>query len=276
MKMHKKIPLVHAVAWIVGSAVIVSGTAYSGLKAYLRYHYQRNCDPEGWISAIVQTGPQKEALKIDYLAELMEISGDRPVQLSRFDLSRAEKKLLGSPVIKQASVKPLPPSTLYVDYAVRSPVAWLCEYDNIAVDEEKYTFPVYPFFTPKNLPEIYIGLSPAFAPASGPLEDARLELALSLLKLLQQTGSDELVHLKRIDVANAFSESYGLREIVLICEDPAEEGVHKRFLRLSTKNYAQELGNYLKLREGFAEMEKGVPASQKVVDLRLSKIAFIE
>lgn len=267
MPKKNKLPLVQAIAWIVGSLIAVSGSTYSGYQAYNRYLIHRDQDPEGWISAIVQTGPQKEALKIDYLAELMQISGDHPVQLKSFDCALAEKKLLSSLVIKQASVKPLLPSTLYVDYAVRTPLAWLYEYENIAIDEEGHFFPVYPFFTPKNLPEICLGLSEG----EEPIHDERLELALSLLNLVQQAG----IPLKRIDVTHACAESYGMREIVVVCEEKVGELTHKHILRLSTKNYAQELGNYLSLREELLKKGNSFASRARVIDLRLSKIGFI-
>jgi hypothetical protein len=58
-------------------------------------------------------------------------------------------------------------------------------------------------------------------------------------------------------------------------------------LRLSTKNYAQELGNYLKLREVLlAEEQKTlsllessestVRLKEKILDFRLQQLAFIQ
>lgn len=270
-----KIPLVKAIGWIVFSTLVISGSAYSGMNTYLRFKKKTLKDPGNQVNAIVQTGPQKEALKTDYLAELMGLSRDRPLALDQFDFAAAEKRLLTSPVIKKAAVKPLPPSTLYVDYMARVPVAWLYEYENTAIDEEGYFFPVYPFFTPKNLPEIYLGLPP-FEGWDIPIKSPHLDLAFSLLKLIKETSAEELIHVRRIDVSNAFAESYGIREIVLLTEDRIGNAVHRRILRLSTKNYPQELANYLKLREQLIAKEMELPSSEKVIDLRLSKLGFIQ
>ena len=77
------------------------------------------------ITAIIQTGPEREALKTAYLAELLDVSIDHPQNLYAFDLKEGESKLLSSPLIRRAEIKRLPPSTLYVDYEVRKPVAYL-------------------------------------------------------------------------------------------------------------------------------------------------------
>jgi hypothetical protein len=60
-----------------------------------------------------------------------------------------------------------------------------------------------------------------------------------------------------------------------------------RILRLSTKHYAQELGNYLKLREQLLEEERKISSlpehtgttvrlKEKIIDFRIQKLAFIE
>lgn len=273
----KKLSFVQALGWILSSTFLISGSAFAWL---CYYQQQRVSGSSEKISAIIQTGPKKEALKTVYLAELMGISVDQPEPFLGFDIKRAEDRLLSSPVIKKASVKLLSPGTLYVDYTAREPQAWIYEYENTAIDEEGYLCPVYPFFSPKNLPEIHLGLPPfGRYPVIGwniPLKGREIELAFSLLKLIKTTETEELIQIKRIDVSKAFSESCGMREIVLICEDQIENVRHTRFLRLSPKNYPQELGNYLKLREQLIEKERNSGPTEKVIDLRLSKLAFIE
>ncbi len=230
------------------STLIISGGTAFYLHYWLPLEKQRENDPRFNIVSIIQTGPQKEALKTVYLAELLSISCDRPTSIYRFNCKKAEAKLLKSPVIKEAHVTVLAPGSVYIDYTVRKPIAWLGNYHNRAIDEEGHVFPIYPFFTPKNLPEIYLSKK------SNPKE---LALAFKILKLLPpQTFS-----LKRIDVANAFAPSCGSREIVLITEST--------YLRLSTKNYQQELGNYLSLRPELS-------SDTQIIDLRIPKLAFIK
>jgi len=288
--MRKKLPLVNALAWIVASTILITGTATYLLKK--KGYRDRNefSNAAYHIVTIVQTGPQKEALKTTYLAELMGLSIDRPQTIYSFDTVQAQKDLLRSHVIKEAKVKILPPKSVYVDYTVRQPIALLYQYENIAIDAEGYLFPLLPFFPPKKLPEIYLK-----EPFKNPLQGADFELAKTFLQLLEIPLYKNLIHVKRIDLSHIFATSYGRREIVLQLEDEVlrREGdrevlfLFPRLLRLSTKNYAAELGNYLKLREQLLIEEskklKTLKTSQeiyrfpeKIIDLRLPSLAFIE
>ena len=298
------LPLTHALAWIVGSTLVFSGSSYTAMKHYFKEQKKIKADPQLFIRSIIQTGPQKEALKTEYLAELMGVSANRPSCIRGFDLEKAEKRLLLSPLISQATVKCTLPATLYVDYTVRQPIAWLEDYSNVVFDREGYPFPFSPFFTPKKLPAIYLGLGP-FGESSydpereaaqwhTPLKGKYFALALDLLKHVTDPKVADLFFIKRIDVSNAFAESAGTREIVILTEDVISKRIDgkdvelcvPRILRLSTKNYPQELGNYLKLREQLLEEEaKFTPAvgsaaavrlPEKIIDFRIQKLAFIE
>lgn len=299
------LPLTHALAWIVASTLPVSGGGYALIRHHMKTRAHESVDPAFAIRSMIQTGPQKEALKTEYLAELLGLSSDRPVSAKTFNLRSAEERLLHSPLISQGSVKLIPPNTLYVDYTVRQPIAWLEDYENVVVDREGYPFPFNPFFSPKNLPSIYLGLdsfgtSPAdpdkpFAQWGISLSGKYFSLALNILNIVTAPEVEGQFCVKRIDVSNAYAESYGTREIVLMTEDfivQREVGKDVQFcfpriLRLSTKNYPRELGRYLKLRQQLLEKEKkGLSLSEggmmmgrqkeKIIDFRIQKLAFIE
>jgi hypothetical protein len=286
--MKRKIPLLQALSWIAFSTVLISGGAFICLKQILGWRLKQDERVGSRLVRLVQTGPQKEALQTSYLAELMDLSIDRPSNLSHFDEEKAVQKLLRSPVIKEASVKVMKPGTLYVDYTVRQPCAKLYEYDNVALDQDGHLFPLHPFFSPKNLPELYLGF-PFFVDWQQAVQGKEIELCLNLLKTLSQSSNCDLFQVRLIDVSNAFADSYGVREIVLHLEDEVHiertTYILPRLLRLSTKNYPKELGNYLKLREQLLEKEskllkgKGevtIRLSNKTIDLRISQLAFID
>ncbi len=231
----------------------------------------------------------------------MGLSKDRPQLVSRFDPKRAEAALLTSPLLQEAKVKVIKPSTVYVDYTVRQPLAWLYDYENIALDKEGYLIPMYPFFPPKNLPEIYLGLAPFGERASiphlpiaawnEPLRGPHVELAFDLLTRMQPLARD-LFRVKRIDVSKAFAPSLGQREVVVVVDNElylhgsSEPAIATHYLRLSTKGYPQELGNYLELRKKLLEEDSeklkaqgpsqkpGI--SEKVIDLRIAQLAYID
>jgi hypothetical protein len=300
-----RLALTHALAWIVGSSLVTSVCGHLGFRAYFARQYKQAHDPQYTLRTLVQTGPQKQALKTEYLAELLGLCSDVPSNSLTFDLKAAEEKLRASPLIEKAQLKLIQPGTLYVDYTIRQPVAWLYDYENTAIDKDGHPFPFRPFFTPKNLPELYFGMGSFGNPSEDPdrpvakwgepLQGKYVALALNLLSLLSDSKIQELFQIKRIDVSQAFAESYGSREIVVIVEDKIlekQEGRQIEFsfpkiLRLSTQNYAQDLGNYLTLRPKLLEQERlsiripshsigAVRAKEKILDFRIQNLAFID
>lgn len=285
--MDKPLPLIKALYWIALSILLVNGSSYLLLQGYFLWRTQKQAFQQAYIHTIVQTGPQKEALKTDYLVQLLDLSQSYPQKIQDFDFKKAKEKLLSSPVIKEVEIKTLDLGTLYIDYSIRQPIGLFYDFENRAIDEQWNVFPLVPFFSPKNLPEVYLGTSTPCVK-----QTPKAELALNLLKLMEE--SKQKLNIRRIDVSKAFEKSYGRQEIVLLLEDEiiAKTGQQKihyflpQYLRLSRNNYAQALGNYLKLREELLKKEEEkLPAFEggqtairlkcKIIDLRLEQLAFI-
>jgi hypothetical protein len=269
---------------------------------WTRSSRSRLSDPAFHITAIIQTGPEKEPLKTAYLAELLGISADKPVGLFALNLKKSEEKLCASPLIAHAKIRRLSPNTLYIDYEVRKPIARLGDYQNLAIDKDGYLFPIEPFFSPKEIPEIYLGLPPfgAAEDAMGrrgglwqtPLNTPFLHLALSVLQTLEGSPWREGLRVKRIDVSNAFAPSLGQREIVLLTEeeltvlqgDKTLRCIFPKILRLAPKDYAQQLAHFFAFRkqmiEDYRKQLASVPHSgrfaPRIVDLRIPQLAFVE
>lgn len=287
---------------LIGSTAATLLLSLGGYAYWKQSARSRLQDPAYRIAAIVQTGPEREALKTAYLAELLGLSADCPVNLFAFDLKKGEGKLLASPLIAEASIKRVPPNILYVDYSVRKPVARLGDYANIGIDQGGYLFPIAPFFSPKELPEIYLGLPPFGAPEDSfgregglwqtPIQNRYLHLAFEILQYLEGSPWREGLRIKRIDVSNAFAPSLGQREIVLFTEEEISmpQGgrtiacVFPKILRLAPKEYAQQLGNFFALRKNMLEdYRRQIAASPqsgtfapRIVDLRIPQLAFVE
>jgi hypothetical protein len=246
-----------ALSWIIGSALLVVGSFNLGMKSYFRHKHERALNSRYQIKRVIQTGPQRTPLKTSFLAELIGLSANKPSPIGTFDEELAAKKLLACPVIKEATVSLREPDTIYIDYTVRQPVALLYDYDNAAIDEEGVVFPLFPFYTPKRLPEIYLGIQGIhfFTPLEGP----KVELALKILRML----SFQNIYIRRIDVSKALAPTLGEREIVLM----VQEDVLTHFLRLSVKDFAQEIGNYLELRSK-------LPKDPLVIDLKIPNLGY--
>lgn len=266
-----------AILWILLSCIVVSGTAYAGFFYYRHMRLKRVNDEKYNIVALVQTCPEKEALKSVFLAELLGLSYNKPTNLYQFNCREAEKKLRKSPLIKRVVVKKIAPRTIHVDYVPRVPIAYLMDYTNTVVDKEGVAFPFKPFFTPKKMPEIYLGVNSEF-PWGKKLEGKSWDLSLAILDILTQKISSDM-QVSRIDVSNAFASSYGQREIVVLLEDRRGREVFSRILRLNTDHFEQGLMHYWQLRdyllktEGAGKGETGKMVS-KIIDLRIPNLAF--
>jgi hypothetical protein len=270
-----------------------------------KWQKARLSDEKSLIRTIIQTGPEKEALKTAYLAEVLSLSSDSPLSLYALNLKEARKKLISCPMIKDALLKRVSSGALYIDYTTRKPVAALLDYQNIGLDGEGYLFPLAPFFSPKHLPEIYLGLPPfgESADAQGrkggawltPLDNKHLRLALQILEAFDDTSWKEGIRILRIDVSKAFAPSYGEREIVLLTEEEISLRTGDRplvclfpkILRLGTKNYIKQLGNFLSLRKNIIEdykrqvgegnfQNERVEFVPRIIDLRIPELALIQ
>ncbi len=280
--------------WILLSVFLFTGLPALGL---LYFHYvkvQRANDPKYQIVALVQTCSQKEPLKTAYLAELLNLSIDQPMNLFRFNSNEAKRTLLSCPLIKDARVKKISPGTVYVDYELRDPIAILGEWTNAAIDDHGVVFPVKPFFTPKKLPELILGFKQTEVFLWGKTIDSRrVDLAIALIKIVNKSCCDPYRSLAKVDVSKAYARSYGQREIIVIFDTLAEKEIegkqvliqHPHVLRLSTHDYSQELANYLVLARALREEEMKLNADNSqtvikheptIIDLRIPHLAFIK
>lgn len=241
---------------LFATIVFASLCLASGTYFYRLYQEKNACRVAGVpIQIIAQTGPEKEALKTAYLAELLGLSGDEESQGIREKV--AEEKLLKSPVIQEASVKRIAPGILSIDYSLRKPYVFLADYENLALDREGHPFPFSPFYTPKNMPQLHLGQR--VTQWSVPVENRAL--AFEILKHLESRM--DFFQVESLDVTQAKHPSLGCREVILVLR--AEEGKH--YLRLTPLGYQEELERYLLLQPVDGD---------HIVDLRLPKLAFIK
>jgi len=278
-----KISPVKALFWIVLSMLVISGACYSFFRNYVQYKKNLAIEGPAVLQILVQTGPEKEALTSVYLCELMNLSMDKPLEFAKCNPKNLERQLLASPLIEKANIKLVKPHTVYVDYTLRTPIAEVFDYPNTFIDPGGHLFPYRPFFSPKKLPQVYFGQE-EFPGWHVPLLGRNFELAKEVIKCLQQDEFSSLI-IKRVDVSMAFAPSCGKRELVMELEEEKVKNtsheVFPIFLRLSPKDYRQELANYLQLREEFlkkeiANLEGTHVHPVKIIDFRIPQLAFIQ
>lgn len=264
----KKIPLTKALFFIFLSALLISGTSWS-LFFFAKYFYHSRWQNARYnIVALVQTGPERESLKTSYLAELLDLSSDKPTNIYQFDLNEGQKKMLSSPLIKSASLKRIPPGTIYVEYAIRRPAAFLEEYSNTALDEEGVLIPFKPFFSPKKIPKIHLGLENEYEAVWGAkISDEKLKTAFKILNAAGPIAEKKGLTIESLDMSQWLAKSYGQRQIII--KLVSENGV-EFFLRLNHKEFIKNLRQFSRLDKlpiGEAKM--------LIFDLRIPHLAFM-
>ncbi len=237
------------------SCCCLSGGA-SGLYLFSRYVTHLHVTNEtSVIQAVVQTAGEYAPLQTTYLAEVLELSHDKPANFSAFDLEKGCERLLASQVIREALIKKIKPDTLYVEYAMRTPIAFLGDYTNTALDEGGALFPYLPFYPPRHLPELYLGGEAPPNPWGETIGEEQARLVSDILDRF------EVGALERIDLSQSHAPSAGQRQIVLVLKGGT-------ILRLTSKNYPQELAHYFILAEQLSQ-------EASVIDFRNPEVAYI-
>ncbi|GAB4184479.1 MAG: hypothetical protein Tsb0015_00450 [Simkaniaceae bacterium] len=291
--MHKKLSLPVAIFYIVLSILLISGGGYGFLR---RIEKAKKMHTNDLITTILQTGPEKEALKTEFFAEMLNLSCDRPISQQLFPIRKAELLLKNHPIIKDAELRFLDKNTLYINYEVKKPIAYLGNFENLGIDEEGNIFPIKPFLKKVRLPEIFFS-EKDFAQENilrTNLKNQSFQTALELIHFFFEKSLAERFWIKQVDVSQIFSESYGKREIILSIEN--EKKIKKgnreyivilpHIVRLHAKEYLKAACNYLELRnriieeenfeglQNFDEERKVLPA--KILDFRIPRLAFIK
>jgi len=272
-----KIPPTRAFLWIFLWTLAISGSAWLGWFYYVHLRGSRSHDPQYNIEAIVQSHPQKEGLKTVYLAELLKLSLDNPTNLYDFDIEEGRRSLLGMPLIKEASIKRIRPGTLFIQYDVRVPIAFLGDYSNTALDDEGILFPFNPFFTPKRLPTLILGFEQVKTGWGESLkDDPKMRLAFEVLKAFFDGSATTPFFTHRIDVSKAFDDSEGQRQIVVSLKEQFDAHLITYHLRLHPDFYLEGVQHFLTLREHLIEKNLYHDSKELIIDLRLPHLAFLK
>lgn len=265
--MHKRLKFTEAF-WVICLSVVICSGIPTLITLGVRYHLNSKRENEKFIiQTLVQTGPIKEALKSEHIEELLSLSIDCPKNIYSFNLKEATQKLLSSGVIKEANLAIEFPDTLVVDYIAREPIAYISDYQNLVVDQFGAFFPLTPFYTPKILPNIYLGIRFSQLQYGNVVEDEKLKVALEVLQYFQKHNFSKQ-RIKTIDVSQLRANSVGRQEIVVHLFEELGKKNYQRYLRLSPINYLAELDHYISLKQMSM-------AEDFIVDLRLLPNAYL-
>lgn len=206
---------------------------------------KKQANPEYYINRVVSITSGDELLRPAILAEWLDLSVDKPLNLYAIDLNKASKLLKKHLLVKKVKVFRDPPSTLVIESEIRKPVAFVGERSNIAIDKEGNVFPFSPFFTPKKLPKLFIGKRENFPAAQ------------KVLSWLIEKGRLEQVEF--IDVRKAEADSLGEREVIMSFQG-------RLLVRLNPDSLEKGLQRFFKLNR----IKAGL------LDLRIDGLGFLK
>ncbi len=261
-----KISLRLAFTYIGLSILIFCGIPFLYVRAGEKRQQMSHNSAAYEIQYLAQTGPVKEALKTAHLEELLQLSSDNPHNLFAYSLTDGENLLMQSVLFEKVKLIREPENTLLVDYVARDPVAYLSDYLNLVIDNNGVVFPLLPYYTPKVLPKVYLGIQ--IEPfESGQLEDSKWDVAKEILRFFQSIKNKDL-KLEKIDTSLIRAQSLGKREIIVVVHETFGEKQYQHFLRLNSDDYIQGIEHYLTLKK--------LSLSQDlVIDLRLLPDAYL-
>lgn len=282
MNFPELLPLRRALGFILLATLLVSGSVAGVLIYWKHYKYNLQFDDRYTIEAIVQSCSDASPLPTDYLAELLGLSIDQPVNLYKFNTREAVSKLRASPLIKSPEIQKIIPGMIHVKYKLRKLIAYAGEYSNGGIDNEGLLIPVKPFYSRSNIPEYIFGESET--PSWGfQFNQDKFLLARQVQEAIDRIGIGSQAAIRRIDVAKAFSKNFGQREIVVVIEEFAagkQEGRDRSLLitlRLAKDNWLEQLASYhqikQKIQKDFASTYEA--SVSYIVDMRISQLAFM-
>jgi hypothetical protein len=251
----------------LGSTLMVAAISWGIWQQIL---LNRAADPDYAVEALVQTGPEVEPLPSSYLAEMLGLSVDQPVNLHQLHLPSLQKKLTQSPCIAQATLQRIGKNTLQVTYTARQPVAVLADLNNSLLGADGAILPYQPFFRPRRLPSIFLGVQPEAVKKLGkaiwgsPTHPKVSSLANDMLKHPLWNELD----LVWLDLSHAFDQDYALAELVIGCQ--IKDSGHTLWVRLSPRYWLEGLTHLQCLAS-----QSSILSDTQIADLRMPMVAIL-
>ena len=221
----------------------------------------------GVITKISQESSQKETLSNLYICEVLGVSRDKMTLLEDFNIKIFEQKLTDSPVIKNATISIIPGGQIKVSYDPYAIDYILSDFINRGCSNEGKIFPIEPFFPPKKKVKVFLGISELKnkEDLTKYSEYSRFVFAQTFMDKIKEM--DFFQKVECLDVSKVEEISLGKNQIVLI----VNHDDRKDYLRLTKRNYLNELKNYTIL---YKQLEN--KSGKCVLDFRYEKFAFMK
>jgi hypothetical protein len=275
----EKLPARKALFWILASVLVVWCCVLGFYLIWGKIKEGRLQDPAYSIVAISQKAYSQDTLPCVYLAELMGLAKDKPTNMYAFFPKKAEEALLRHVFFKKAHVQLKKPGVVTVEYEMRAPYAKIFDFENMAISEDLYLFPLSPCYAPKRLPEIIVGTSASEKEEKRMLDSEKIALAFSVIEEAKKFAPQ--FFLARVDVRAATSTTKCPEIIVLVEEsvfEAKENSLQRYFVRLPRRAYKKALQRFFTLLPYVKEVRKNgsLDKQEQIVDMRVDHIALVK
>ncbi len=186
------------------------------------------------------------------------------LKIKTLDHNSIQKKLLEFPVFQSILSDVTEQGDLVVSYQLRKPLFRVHDYNNCGLDQQGYIIPLAPFYSPKNLPKIYLGLKTL----SWSRVD-EIDKACQVLNFFNQK-SQEVFKVAMIDISTLQDPRVYRREVIvtLIVRDQTH------YLRINSLFIEKALQRYVRL---FEEPKLDSELNSCVIfDARICKFATLK
>jgi len=209
-------------------------------------------NPKWYISQIAARATTAYSLPSSLLEQILEIAPN--TNLTNID--HLTPKILACPAVESAKVWKLFPSTLGVEYTLRTPIAAIGQ--NLGIDALGATFPLSPYFPPLHLPMAILN------------QDEDLFNTSTLIKLLplQALCKNHNLSLQTIDLTHVDDKIFFRKEIVLSLSSPQK---NKIYIRIHPDHLSTILKNN-RLQKIFSKINGNFNG---IIDLRYPNCAIV-
>jgi hypothetical protein len=246
------------VLFIFASLCVVS------LPTYLYLYGKKETKPKVLTTLIQKTSfstPISPRFFSDYL--MLNPSG-KWLEISKLDETKIENKLKEFPIFDKIQAHILSTGELEIAYDLKKPQFLLADFTNLAIDPKGSIFPLRPFFPPKKIPQVYLGIQSIDWKSIN-----NIKKALQIQKILDEILDDE-IDIEMIDLSNQDHKVSSLKQIVVTL---SYKGI-KHYLRLSPDHLEKALLRYLTL---YKENDLNEFLSSNLVfDARFKKFATLK
>lgn len=244
--------------------IIGLSCCFISLPAYL-FLFGKKTQTSTRLTTLIQKTPTIQTLSPRFFSNYLGLNPcGKNIDIRKLDITKINKKLKQFPIFKNIHAEFTKDKELLLSYHLRNPCYLLKDYSNCAIDEEGYVIPLNPYYSPKKLPYLYIGIAELSWSQS-----YHIDLAHQVVDFFINHKIDQL-SIAMIDLSRMRSNIKSHHEVIVTVE--FLDKVH--YLRLNPANIEKALTRYVSL---FKETElRDKILGNAVFDARIQKFSTLK